>query len=780
MLPHILPISNTGRLLVALSAQAVLKLAQWASTPGTSNIADLSQLAVGLDYPTLKSVLDQFGPPPSSRAIDSLSLSDLIHLDEQSLGGLFPPSRSLTAYWIVDTAGAEPATTQLMAQLLGVREAIAAVHREQAVGPPPAPVVDWTDDDHAHQQSHLDPAPTGIDAKWVWDQLGLHGTGIDFVDVEMGWNLNHEDLIGKAPTRLTPAGWDNPEWDDHGTSVLGLVAGMDNDKGIVGIAPGVNSVRVASHWNGMVNTKVANAIATAASALASGDVLLIEAQTEGFWPIELLTGDLELNAIKAATNKGIIVVEAAGNRGVDMDLWITDWSGPYDSGAIMVGASTGDPPAAGTGAIPHAPLSTSNVSVRLDCFAQGVELVSSGDGDLADLGVNATYTARFGETSGASAIIAGAAILAQHMHVHASGTRLDGAGMRTLLSDPNNGTPQGAPGLGNLGTMPDLRRVAASLIDVYLRDNAADAGVEPSTGPLSSSPDVFVVPAIVADAQGDFGEGSGSENSTTLGQAVTGYADHQVYTRVRNLGRCPAKGVRVTAYWSEVATLVTPASWTMIGTSMQFDVPANNALTVAPPIPWLAAQIPAPGHYCFVAEVDHAYDPAPGVPGPTDWNGFLSYLRGSNNVTWRNFNVLDEDELSAQSGAWFWMQGAPDQARRFDFEIIQRLPRGARLYLDIPLALAGAIRGPFLKDHRIDGDEQRVMITLPAEPRLHLPRVRLGCSARYRCRFVLLPADRSRRVALGRAFGSIAIRQIYEGQEVGRITWMLRSTPLER
>ncbi len=45
---------------------------------------------------------------------------------------------------------------------------------------------------------------------------------------------------------------------------------------------------------------------------------------------------------------------------------------------------------------------------------------------------NRTYTAAFSHTSGASAVVAGAAILTQHMHVLANNAVLDPAGMRTF------------------------------------------------------------------------------------------------------------------------------------------------------------------------------------------------------------------------------------------------------------------------------------------------------------------------------------------------------------
>jgi hypothetical protein len=46
----------------------------------------------------------------------------------------------------------------------------------------------------------------------------------------------------------------NDEWIAHGTAVLGIVAAVDNDKGVIGIAPGC-SVRVVSQWFDQPNAK---------------------------------------------------------------------------------------------------------------------------------------------------------------------------------------------------------------------------------------------------------------------------------------------------------------------------------------------------------------------------------------------------------------------------------------------------------------------------------------------------------------------------------------------
>jgi hypothetical protein len=75
-------------------------------------------------------------------------------------------------------------------------------------------------------------------------------------------------------------------------------------------------------------------------------------------------------------------------------------------------------------------------------------------------------TDTFAGTSSASAIVAGAAILTQQMHVKAKHRMLCPAELRWLLSDPDCGTP--CSPLDDdvfrwIGTMPNLKAIAARL-----------------------------------------------------------------------------------------------------------------------------------------------------------------------------------------------------------------------------------------------------------------------------------------------------------------------------
>ena len=244
----------------------------------------------------------------------------------------------------------------------------------------------------------------------------------------------------------------------HGTQVLGIVCGNDPAHSFVGVAPNPQSVNVVSYKFDAASlpsmSTLAEAIAFASSVLASGDVLLIEAQTGDAFPVE--TDPTCYENIRLATADGVVVVEPAGNGGSDLDSFV-DGTGSAiltravrDSLAIMV--------AAASSATPHTWRVNSNYGTRIDCFAWGDNVftsTSSGPGDTSSFAPPC-----FPDTSAASAIIAGAALSTQGMMQDTNGTRLDPAQLRTILADPNNGTAATGPHAAVIGVMPDLQRIA--------------------------------------------------------------------------------------------------------------------------------------------------------------------------------------------------------------------------------------------------------------------------------------------------------------------------------
>ena len=751
------------------SGFVIIRLREGLAAADGDNLMDVARR---LQLAGLVGVLDAFDLPSARRTIRSLKPQQILELERRAASTEFPPLHSLTSYWRIDMRGQPERIDEVIKRLSALPE-VDRAYRELATS---EPLVNDADDDYAADQDYLDAAPVGIDARWAWTQPNSEGAGIGFVDLEQGWFANHEDLLGKAPTLIYGDNRDGVGTykGNHGTAVLGEVVGIDNTVGIVGIAPAVTSVRMVSHYEAATDTAlhVADAIAAALVAMNPGDVLLLEVQRGVGQPTE--TDDNDFDAVRLAVANGVIVVEAAGNGSVNLDTYtdgglqvLNRGSADFrDSGAIMVGAAEAP--------VPHDRANFSCFGSRIDCYGWGESIVTCGYGDLDDGGGNdnLTYTDTFGGTSGASPMVTGAALVVQGRYAAMAGTRLSPTQMRTLLSDPTTGTPQGPNVGGPIGTMPNLRAIIETTLglvpDVYLRDNASDTGAVPTPGGLSTSPDIILRPVVVADPNAEFGEGSGNENSMTLGYEAEAGQDNYIYVRVRNRGSSDAIGVTATIYWSEVATLVTPAGWHAIGTTPPVNVPQGDTLVVVGPLTWPAGQIPATGHYCFVGLLHHAHDPAPPIPGPTDWNGFTGMIRNQNNVTWRNFNVVDEipDPDADPAVLPFVIVGAPDRAREFELQILRNLPRDARVRLEVPLGLVAKLtRGRLLKVE-VDRKRRCAIIDLPPLPRLDLGNIRLGAAARYPSRFIVHGSASMR----GGGHG-LAVRQVFEKDEVGRVSW---------
>jgi hypothetical protein len=742
--------------------------------PGAAdgNAEDLRKLAREEKLGGLETLLEQNDQIETSRVVRSLPPDEILRLEREAFASEFPPLNSLTAYWRLDCRGSLRDIERIVKELNELPE-VELAYREMAVSDP---VVNAGNDTFNGTQNYLDAAPTGIDARWAWTQ-NEEGAGVGVVDLEQGWFPGHEDLNG--PTLIFNDNRDGvgSYKGNHGTAVLGEIVGVDNALGVVGIAPSVASVRMVSHYEAATNTDlhVADAIIAAIAAMPAGDVLLLEVQ-RSFLPTE--TDAADFDAVRLAVAHGIIVVEAAGNGGMNLDTWtfmgatiLNRTSASFrDSGAIMVGAALSP--------LPHDRANFSNFGTRIDCYGWGENVTSAGYGDLTPVGTpdNSTYTAVFNGTSSASPIITGAALIVQGSYEAASGTRLSPLQMRTLLSNPATGTAQGGNVAGNIGVMPNLQAIIQTTLglvpDVYLRDAVGDTGDIPSAGAISVSPDVIVTTAAVADPTASFGEGSGTENVTTLGGQVEAGQDNFIYVRMKNRGNGAANGATATVYWSEVATLITPNMWNLIDSSAPVNAPQGDTLVVTDPITWPAGDIPGTGHYCFVATVTHLQDLEPPLPGLMDWAGFQAYIRNNNNVTWRNFNVVDvlPDPSADPVVAEFMIAGAPDRMRMFDFEIRQQLPQGMQIWLELPLALFAPFRRAGFVKAEFDEKKQRVRVLLPSLRSLWVRKVRLGPNARHQCAFFIRGVKE-----LGDGLHALAIRQVYRREEVGRVTWGIRA-----
>jgi subtilisin family serine protease len=390
-------------------------------------------------------------------------VSTLAHAEVSPLFRHLPPDAlDDRARWIQIDVGSDAEAETLVTQLAfdpEVEEAFIAPESSLPTSDPQfaddsCPV---TTPSFESYQGYLGPAPHGIDAPAAW-RRGLRGAGVWFADIEGAWNPAHEDLPGE---RIQHAGGElvrSPGWREHGTAVLGEVVGRDNGKGVVGIAPDVERVFTSS----IGDTSVADAISTAADALRPGDVLLIELQSggpRGRWvPVEFY--DDVFDAIAAATKRGVVVIEAAGNGGESLDH--SAYKRKFDrsrrdSGAIMVGA--GGPPR--DGFTDRERLNFSNYGGRVDVQGWGRMVATLDYGDLQACGGDGRdYTGLFSGTSSASPIVAGAAILLQSVAT-ANGKRLGPLDIRRILAD--TGSPQVGGDRENIGPRPNLARALPAI-----------------------------------------------------------------------------------------------------------------------------------------------------------------------------------------------------------------------------------------------------------------------------------------------------------------------------
>jgi hypothetical protein len=420
-------------------------------------------------------------------------------------------------------------------QLVDALSKIALVESAQAhliprgaeIDIPPATVIS-----PAFTQRYLDRAPVGIDARFAWTLAGGRGAGFRLIDVECGWDLDHEDLPNPASVFFA-AGW-NLTQKEHGTAVLGELLAVDNGFGAIGIVPdltvGVSSPIAASFPNLFYN--VAAAFNNAAGALRRGDLLLIEQHYPGpssglncgatacgncgqFEWVAMENFQAEFDAIRATTALGVVVVEAAGNGSMNLDSPIYGSRfdpAVRDSRAILVGAGNG-----------RVPTCWSNFGSRVNVQGWGGSVQTLGYGDVRANGADALqwYTRTFSGTSSAAPIVAGAAAAVQGVRASLGLAPLSSTQMRTLLA--STGTAQVAVMnpvwnvASVIGPQPDLCRALSPLLP-----NGNDPDGDARLSCADNCPNL----ANANQADGDFdGAGNVCDNCPVLANADQADAD---------------------------------------------------------------------------------------------------------------------------------------------------------------------------------------------------------------------------------------------------------------
>ncbi len=164
--------------------------------------------------------------------------------------------------------------------------------------------------------------------EWVDADVAVIDTGID--------NFEHPELNVAGHTICIPVDFDaevsgcqDDEGTDghyHGTHVAGTIGAVDDDSGVVGVAPGARlwGVKVLDDWGGGAESWI---IAGVDWVTAHAEQIEVANMSLGCGPIEnKQTHELEVcemsaleEAIDASIDAGVVYVVAAGNAGVDAE-----------------------------------------------------------------------------------------------------------------------------------------------------------------------------------------------------------------------------------------------------------------------------------------------------------------------------------------------------------------------------------------------------------------------------------------------------------------------------
>ena len=283
----------------------------------------------------------------------------------------------------------------------------------------------------------------GVDAtRW----RRYDGTGVQFIQIEGGWNVRHEAFNDHVRAQKPGRGFEDSRI-DHGNKVLGIVLANGAASRIRGIARNCTLKGLyAVDYTWQPRQQLEKRIRLATRNLAAGDVMLLAMQGDRtLLPVEVTRG--VFRAIRAATSKGIIVIEAAGNQGRPLEdalstprhapAWksrkrIPRFHGLPDSGAIIVGGCWVPLNDDGDGYDQPVQDRYTRSGPRVDCCAWSRGVYSSA-GTRADYGY-------FHGTSAAASAIAGLALLLQQCAKERLGRPLTPREMRDLFRDPRCGT----------------------------------------------------------------------------------------------------------------------------------------------------------------------------------------------------------------------------------------------------------------------------------------------------------------------------------------------------
>ncbi len=139
---------------------------------------------------------------------------------------------------------------------------------------------------------------------------------VDIAILDTGIDYNHPDLNVVGGVNLTGLGEGYMDYYGHGTHVVGIAAAIDNEIGVVGVAPGARlwAVKI-SHMGTAVLSDIIAGVEWVTDQADTDDA--IEVANMSFGRFAPASGLFRI-AIQASVNAGIVYVAAAGNASQDV------------------------------------------------------------------------------------------------------------------------------------------------------------------------------------------------------------------------------------------------------------------------------------------------------------------------------------------------------------------------------------------------------------------------------------------------------------------------------
>ena len=257
------------------------------------------------------------------------------------------------------------------------------------------------------------------------EAAGYNATGVDLFVIDTG--VSHTDVNITEAVDFRENSHDAADYDGHGTHIAGIAAAIDDDKGLVGVAPGVN-VRSLKVLNGNENSdgdqvEMATVIAAVEyvteQKLANPNRPMVVNLSLGAY-----IGSKQYNAldeaIAASIANGVTYVVSAGNHGIDAST-VTP---AHVKDAITVGAYD----------LFDRFSPYSNHGKMVDILAPGSDIISL----IPSTDESGYNYVKMSGTSMAAGYVSGAAALFLAQNQHASPTQVEKALVKSGKNVINN------------------------------------------------------------------------------------------------------------------------------------------------------------------------------------------------------------------------------------------------------------------------------------------------------------------------------------------------------